>query len=501
MEFLTKNNLKIVIDDLKPQLLPNEDQLIALEHLCNFLEDKDSIATVLSGSAGTGKTFCVNLLMQLINVHYKNYDIVLAAPTHKAKNVLRRFTNDELPASTLHSLLGLKPNVSIADFDAKNIDFLYGFSLDFVNLETLYIIDECSMINDKLYDHIIKTLGDSNSNKILFIGDSKQLNPVKQLEKSKVFNKTDYPGFNLTKVMRQKDKSILLDVLTALRDEPMEQFTQNVGEQEGIYVYSNVKTFMGDIISKYKTHDFREDPFKYKVLTYTNKRVKEYNNSIRRLLGRTEPFVPGDVLMGYDNFTCKNDGKIRPQLAVYDSREKVSEYGTAGKDADLNIYNSSDYIILNTKKGHHYVPYYGNVSAYLLKILDTVDNQEIVFFMLDPEMDPKIYDQIAVIMESIRLSAIDKWAKPYTKKKAWQKWYEMKASFWSMVDLEYDGRVINKATFDYGYAISIHKSQGSTYEEVFVDSNDMHKCPVPEELRSLQYVALSRAKKYINILQ
>jgi exodeoxyribonuclease-5 len=501
MEFLTNNNINVVLEDLNSKLLPNEDQLNALQHLCNFLEDKDSKATVLSGSAGTGKTFCVNLLMQIMKKHYPKYDIVLAAPTHKAKNVLKRFTNNELPASTLHSLLGLKPNVSIADFDAKNIDFLYGFSLDFINMETLYIIDECSMINDKLYDHIIKTLGESQYNKILFIGDSKQLNPVKQLEKSKVFNKTDFPGANLVKVMRQKNESILLDTLTVLRDEVIKKFETKENETEGVKVYSNVKDFMAQVLLKYRDHDFAKEPFAYKVLTYTNKRVKEYNNSIRRLLGRTEPFVVGDVLMGYDNFSCKVDGKVRPQLGQYDGQKKATGYTDEDKDADLNIYNSSDYVILNVKKGFHTIPYFGRVPAYLLKVLDTIDNHEIVFYMLDPQMSPKVYEQLAIVLESIRLSAIDKWAKPFLKKKSWQKWYEMKNSFWSMVDLEYEGRVINKATFDYGYAISIHKSQGSTYQEVFVDANDMHKCPNPEELRSLQYVALSRARNYVHLLQ
>ncbi len=499
MEFLTSKNVKIDIDALKMGVDPNEDQLLALKHLCDFIESPNSKSTVLSGSAGTGKTFCVNTLIQIIKRYYK-YDIVLAAPTHKAKNVLARFTNKELVTSTLHSLLGLKPNVSIADFDAKNIDFLYNFSLDFIKTRTLYIIDECSMINDKLFEHIIETLGDSPSNKILFIGDAKQLNPVKQIEKSSVFTGTDFAGFTLTKVMRQKENSILLGTLEILRDRSLPKIEPQLSEDEGIRSFSTAKTFMEDIHNKFETHDFRKEPFKYKVLVYTNKRVKEFNGAIRKMLGYDTPFVIGEVLMGYDNFSYGGNKITRKSLA-YDSLTKSTFDDNSEQEAKVEIFNSNDYILMNFRPCQRDIPFYSKVNAYAIKVLDTIDNSEHAFYMLDPELPKKVYDEIAMVMESIRLSAIDRYASSYAKKKSWEKWYQIKDSFWSMKDFEYDGRIIKKATFDYGYAISIHKSQGSTYEEVFIDNNDVQKCISPDELRSLQYVALSRAKKYVNILQ
>ena len=53
--------------------------------------------------------------------------------------------------------------------------------------------------------------------------------------------------------------------------------------------------------------------------------------------------------------------------------------------------------------------------------------------------------------------------------------------------------MIKRKSLDYGYCISTHKSQGSTYQFVIVDMENLLRCPNKEELRQLQYVAMSRA--------
>ena len=44
------------------------------------------------------------------------------------------------------------------------------------------------------------------------------------------------------------------------------------------------------------------------------------------------------------------------------------------------------------------------------------------------------------------------------------------------------------------FALTIHKSQGSTYDEVFIDLDDMKSIKDLRELAKLLYVAMSRAK-------
>ncbi len=48
-----------------------------------------------------------------------------------------------------------------------------------------------------------------------------------------------------------------------------------------------------------------------------------------------------------------------------------------------------------------------------------------------------------------------------------------------------------KKSFDYGYAMTVHKAQGSTINNVFIDMKDVLTCRDPELLRQLQYVGAS----------
>ena len=74
-------------------------------------------------------------------------------------------------------------------------------------------------------------------------------------------------------------------------------------------------------------------------------------------------------------------------------------------------------------------------------------------------------------------------------------------SFSIPFDLFYENRLIKKKTFDYGYCITSHKSQGSSYNNIFVDIKDINKCIDDVERRQMQYVAISRTFNDVYIYQ
>jgi exodeoxyribonuclease-5 len=46
-----------------------------------------------------------------------------------------------------------------------------------------------------------------------------------------------------------------------------------------------------------------------------------------------------------------------------------------------------------------------------------------------------------------------------------------------------------------GFCLTVHKSQGSTYREVFIDQKDIDKAPKADDRWRLSYVATTRASE------
>jgi len=70
---------------------------------------------------------------------------------------------------------------------------------------------------------------------------------------------------------------------------------------------------------------------------------------------------------------------------------------------------------------------------------------------------------------------------------------------WEAVELHYFNNYV--ADLRPGYAMTIHKSQGSTYKNVFIDVPDILKCRSTELRNRLFYVAISRAQENVYFLE
>lgn len=62
------------------------------------------------------------------------------------------------------------------------------------------------------------------------------------------------------------------------------------------------------------------------------------------------------------------------------------------------------------------------------------------------------------------------------------------------------GTLIQAKVIDYGYAHTIHKSQGSTFTHVLINDDDISRCLDKNVRKQLRYVAVTRAKKSANII-
>lgn len=456
------NGIEVDLNKLGVDFIPNDEQIKALGNLADFMES-DKLTTVLSGGAGVGKTSIVKIFLEYVRIKHR-YSIKLVAPTHKAKSILSRLSNN-LNATTLHSLLGLKPNFNILEFDAKDMKFLD--SLIFFDIEKeLIVIDEASMIPDDLYDMLVTKM--QGKGKMLFLGDDRQLRPVKQEGVSKVFYATDFPGSKLTKIERQTDNP-LLDTLVTLRDTDEVTYKTKIKGDKGIVLHKSMLGFKEAVSETFFSLEvLNNSPHGSKIIAYTNARVDGFNAFARNLMGIFKvPINVGENLVATDTYN-KGGAPI--------------------------LYNGSEYIVTRVMKTTVQIPKYGPFPGYLMCLKEVHTDYTVNVQMLDPEASERMYEHLGIVIENARLTAIK-------RKYLWKVYFSIVESFITMKDINYQGRTIKKKTVDYGYAITSHKSQGSTYTNVFVDIDNMSTIKDHELKRQLQYVALSRPTNFAHILK
>ncbi|QXE87400.1 ATP-dependent RecD-like DNA helicase [Geomonas nitrogeniifigens] len=144
----------------------SEEQNLALERLYT------SRLSVLTGTAGTGKTTVISSLVKGIRQKEPRHDFLLLAPTGKASLILRdRIDDSAVTVSTIHSFLMKKGWVNAFNFTLKSS----GGSK--AQCSTV-IVDECSMIDVRLFAALLRAIDMENVERVILVGDYNQLPPI-----------------------------------------------------------------------------------------------------------------------------------------------------------------------------------------------------------------------------------------------------------------------------------------------------------------------------------
>ena len=147
----------------------SEDQENAIKELSEFLKDNKKNVITLSGEAGTGKTTVIKEVIK--NVRKMNMQYTLCAPTNKAALIMQEMYDDD--SITIHKLLAMSPSLDIFNLDLRSLLFKSNESMRQIPNRGVVILDECSMLNDDLYDMLVKSCEEMRS-KIIFVGDVSQ---------------------------------------------------------------------------------------------------------------------------------------------------------------------------------------------------------------------------------------------------------------------------------------------------------------------------------------
>lgn len=433
-----------------------------LEQFQDFLDDKDASTCYITGMAGTGKTTSLRELIEYCISENKNS--VTCAYTHQAVKVLAGKipynTNNVL--CTLHSYLKKRPSINGEATKLAHIDGNVQTALPEV-IDILFV-DEFSMIGEKDHEDIntlqYNEFGELIT-KVVYIGDVNQLPPVK--DEFSIVPQEPY-WIKLTKIHRQAGDNPIINTLIDLN-----AFING----ERVSKLESHETFIRgqDIINLYKGSG------KTKImLAYTNAHVEVLNATIQ---GRGTP-IPSDTLFSP---TVRN---IYTLQEIVDRRNVYEIINLNGEVVDI---------------GDKY------------KTLDTVRNLPGVKFFELTNSEGEAEVRAAVFgHSSYNLIKQELGKKAVKANRAIEKQFKATPSTWSKANWQHTLAKERKEAWknflafntnviclDFNHAMTIHKSQGSTFEEVFLDMEDIGKCADKDYKLYLKllYVAISRASEKV----
>ncbi len=450
---------------------PTSDQAKVMELLSVFISKKNlQTIFMLKGYAGTGKTTMVKALVKALEELGMN--TLLLAPTGRAAKVLQNLSGQE--AFTIHKQI----YIPIVKKDGSIHLSLIENPLS----NCLFIIDEASMIqNDRssgdsglfsgnsLLDDLIHYVFQGDHNKLLLIGDTAQLPPVK-LDISPALDKKflkdhfniDAIDYELKIVVRQSRQSGILSNATTLR--------QHISKQDftppffRVQEYRDILSITGENLEERLNDAFHgNNPEGTVVICRANKRANIFNQEIRkRILFKEDDISAGDMMMVVRN-----------------------NYFWLSKKSKAGFIANGDMIeILRIKKREEMHGY--KFADIEFRLLDYPD---------EPPAEAKII--LDTIMAETPSMPFEENRKLYESVK--QDYMSIKSSYRRLLKMRSDP-YMNALQVKFSYALTCHKTQGGQWETVFIDQAYFHEDMIDKSWLRWLYTAVTRATKKLYLV-
>lgn len=491
-----------VIKEPKYEVVPggyaNAEQRVAIDKIGDWLKDTGSAIRefVLEGRGGTGKTTVVSKIIE--NSGLTKKQILYTATTNKAKAILAKATGEE--ASTIWTALGLIPTDEKQRKEGlEDIEDLDGDKLEGIKL---LVVDEASMLGENM-TQLIKEKAAERGIKVLFLGDSAQLAPIRSAKEalkvaasalfgrnsnSPVFDEAEYPNrVKLLKPQRQIGKSPILGLtglFTAVLDD-VKTLQEKIKEKAVLITKGDRKTnfsestnsgviFTGDaeFVATSFVKDYLLNPLSTRIVTAFNENNRNQGASVfnlnrdifERLFGDTRVYgihAVGDVLMSYSTV------KLQPK-----------------DEGDAAIWNSSEYEILEVGEVEH-LEFEGVSIPYQEVLMRDLINGEEIKTRIPAVTDTDTFPDGKTLQEAI--SAEYAKAKKRLNAEQYTKFKEQNVAVSRIANIEMHP----------AYAITAWKAQGSTYRNVYVMEDGLNSIGgwtngSPKNSYQALYVATSR---------
>ena len=457
----------MIQDELKYRIVqtlglpPTSEQGQALDVFTQFMTDRDDqVVMILRGSAGTGKTTLASAIVKAMAALKQK--LILLAPTGRAAKVFSMYAGHA--AYTIHRRI----------YRQKSAGDLSSFNLnDNLNRDTLFIVDEASMIANLglgesafgsgcLLDDLMQFVYSGQNCRLLLIGDRAQLPPVGE-EESPALSAQVLRGYgmrvyetDLNQVLRQSEDSGILWNATMIR-------TLTSLPKVRFQGFADIQVVTGDeLIETLSSSYYHAGMDETIVITRSNKRANIYNQGIRNMvLDRDEELCRGDLLMIVkNNYFWTERSKEIPFLANGDRavvqrvRHVHELYGFRFAEVTMTLPGYDDYEITATV------------------CLDTLTTEAPA---LTREQQEQLYNKVMEDYADIRQKA-------------------------DRIKKVREDRYFNALQVKFAYAATCHKAQGGQWAHVFVDQGYMTDDMLTADYLHWLYTAFTRATERLYLV-
>ncbi len=533
------------------------DQLKVYGDILSFIKNKNENQLLLVGYAGTGKTTMVTKIIFDLLKEKLCQKIVVAAPTHKAVNIAKSklFLNikddEELSSNinimTVHRLLNYQ---SYIDSDTGDKYFAKSSVNPNWTIYDLIVVDECSMLSNQIITDISDQMNNpiNSKLKLIYVGDPAQLPPVNQPD-SKIFN-MGFRRLELDKIIRTSNNEIMQlsndhrKWIFSKKNEDIPNVFKYQETTRKISIYSVqekettkwLDSFIKIINSKKKKNNSDYD--NNIILTWTNKKCNQYNKYIREKIFNKKDlahYEVGEILIFNDFhrmlYNPTNSDKTKDELDS--DQDKAKEYISFYTSEQVKVVtvdkikfkfgeikyktNSNLTQELNDKFKKKIKTINGMINveldAYKMNIkrisdIKAQDEQNVLTFevhTIHPDSEKEfglICDEFENIINKLRkachriindMKKTDNMSKCNLQGEVDKKINKLYRDWQNSVTDKF-------AQLNYGYSITVHKSQGSTFKNVFIDISDIFENNNIEETSKCLYTAITRSSNSIELL-
>ena len=449
---------------------PTAEQEYALDVFARFMTDSDDqVVMIMRGSAGTGKTTLAGAIVRAMAALKQK--MILLAPTGRAAKVFS--LNAGHVAYTIHRRI----------YRQKSAGDLSSFNLnDNLNRDTLFIIDEASMIANQGYGDsafgsgcllddlmtFVYQSGRCSNCRMLLIGDKAQLPPVGEDESPalmadvlRCYGMRVYEC-DLNQVLRQGEESGILWNATQIR----QMITHDEMTQLPKIRFAGFADIQmvpgGELIDALSTSYYRVGTDETIVITRSNKRANIYNQGIRnQVLDREDELCRGDQLMIVKNNYFWTEGSkeipfiANGDIAVVQRVRHVHElYGFRFAEVTMQLPDYDDFELTATV------------------CLDTLTSEAPA---LTHEQQEQLYNAVMEDYADIP-----------------QKTERIKK-------MKTDG-YYNALQVKFAYAVTCHKAQGGQWAHVYLDQGYMTDDMLTPDYIHWLYTAFTRATEQLYLV-